>query len=224
MGTAMTSDPDHTTELPAQVLLGDEAALAALFEQYRPRLRQMVRLRIDGRVRGRVDPSDVLQEAYLDIRARLPEYAADPRIPLLLWMRMIVGQRLIDVHRRHLEARMRDARLEVSLHSGPLPQVSSESLAAHLLGKDTSPSRVLERAENRALVQQTLEGMDPLDREVLALRHFEMLTNSECALALGISKSAASNRYVRALMRVKEALDQRRGPHDADRGIAENDT
>ncbi len=214
MGTAMDTDTDHTSELLPLALEGDESALAALFVQYRPRLRQMVRLRMDTRVRGRVDPSDVLQEAFLDVRSRVPEYAANPRIPFFLWMRMIVGQRLIDVHRQHLGAQMRDASLEVSLYAGALPQATSESLAAHLLGKMTSPSRALERADNQVLVQETLQAMDPMDREILALRHFEMLTNSECAEALGLSKTAASNRYVRALIRIKEALEQRRQARD----------
>ena len=197
-------------------LAGDEEALATVFADYRPRLRQMVRLRLDSRIQARVDPSDVLQEAYLDVRRRLPEYSADPQVPFLLWLRMLVGQRLLDVHRQHLGARMRNARLEISLNAEDLPQASSESLAAHFFDKITSASQAVERAENQRLVQDALNAMDPLDREILALRHFEMLSNGECAQALKISKTAASNRYIRALKRVKQALVSSSGnPYDS---------
>ena len=198
-------------------LAGDEESLAAVYADYRPRLRQMVRLRLDTRIQARVDPSDVLQEAYLDVRRRLPEYSADPKLPFLLWLRMLVGQRLLDVHRQHLGARMRSASLEIALNAEALPQASSESLAAHFFfGKITSASHAAERAENQRLVQDTLNAMDPVDREILALRHFEMLSNGECAQALKISKTAASNRYIRALKRVKQALVSSSGhPYDS---------
>jgi RNA polymerase sigma-70 factor, ECF subfamily len=186
---------------------GDAQALAELFTHYRPRLRQMVKLRLDRRLQQRVDPSDVLQEAYIDMARRLSEYAQDPALPLFLWMRLLTGQRLIDVHRRHLGARMRDARQEVSLHQGAMPQASSVSLAEKLLGQITSTSGVAERAELQVLLQEALNGMDPIDREVLALRHFEMLSNAECAQVLDISQKAASNRYIRAIQRLKDVLD-----------------
>lgn len=204
----MALESDGTADLLRQALGGNETALAEMLAEFRPRLRQMVRLRIDPRIRGRIDASDVLQEAFFDVRRRIAEYAADPRIPFYLWLRLLVGQRLVDIHRQHLGAQMRDARLEVSIDSGNLPHTTSESLAAQLLGRLTSPSRALERADRQLLVQEALQAMDPLDREILALRHFELLSNSECATALGLSKSAASNRYIRALLRIKEVLQQ----------------
>ncbi len=202
----MTENPSETDNLLQQAAAGDEAALSKLFALYRDRLRQLVRLRMDRRVQGRVDPSDVLQEAYLDISKRLAEYADDPKMPLYLWLRQITGQKLIDTHRRHLGAQMRDAGQEVSLYHGALPQATSVSLAAKLLGKMTSASRAMERAENQILVQEALNSMDPIDREILVLRHFEMLSNSESAHVLGLSKTAASNRYIRALKRIKDVL------------------
>ena len=203
------ADPvvDDMNVLLQRALAGDESALAALFDGYRERLRRMIRLRLDRRLSGRVDASDVLQEAYLDVRKRIAEYARDPAaMPFPLWLRLIAGQRLTDVHRYHLGAQMRDAGQEVSLHRGPFPQASSISLAAHLLGQMTSASKAAIRAEHRLIVQEALNGMDPIDREVLALRHFEHLSNDETAQVLGLSKSAASNRYVRALKRLKEIL------------------
>ncbi len=190
-----------------RALAGDESALAALFDGHRQRLRRMIRLRLDRRLSGRVDSSDVLQEAYLDVRKRIAEYASDPAaMPIHLWLRLIAGQRLTDVHRYHLGSQMRDAGMEVSLHRGPYPQASSVSLAAQLLGKMTSASKAAIRAEHKLIVQEAPNGMDPIDREVLALRHFEHLSNDETAQVLGLSKSAASNRYIRALKRLKEIL------------------
>jgi RNA polymerase sigma-70 factor (ECF subfamily) len=204
MADPVGNDPNL---LLRQALAGDESALAALFSGYRDRLRRMIRLRLDRRLSGRVDASDVLQEAYLDVHKRIAEYARDPSaMPFHLWLRLVVGQRLTDLHRHHLGAQMRDAGMEVSLHRGPFPQADSVSLAAQLLGRMTSASQAAIRVEHKLIVQEALNGMDPIDREVLALRHFEHLSNDETAQVLGLSKSAASNRYIRALKRLKEIL------------------
>lgn len=203
----MDIERDPAADLLSDALRGNEEALGRLFHLHRARLRQMIRLRLNPRIQARVDPSDVLQDAFLDIQKRISGYARTPHVPFFLWLRTLVAQRLVDLHRRHLGARMRDARLEISLSGGPLPYATSESLAAQLLGKLTSPSRAAERMENQILVQRTLNAMEPLDCEILALRHFEMLSNAECAEVLGISKTAASNRYLRALKRIKETLE-----------------
>jgi RNA polymerase sigma-70 factor (ECF subfamily) len=203
------SDPtdDEKTALLPRALAGDESALAALFDGYRDRLRRMIRLRLDRRLSGRVDSSDVLQDAYLDVRRRVSEYARDPgAMPFHLWLRLVTGQRLTDVHRHHLGAQARDAGLEVSLHRGPFPQADSVSLAAQLLGRITTASQAAIRAEHKLIVQEALNSMEPIDREILALRHFEHLSNEETAQVLGLSKSAASNRYIRALRRLKDIL------------------
>jgi RNA polymerase sigma-70 factor (ECF subfamily) len=157
-------------------------------------------------LQGRLDPSDVLQEAFLDVARRAPEYAARPDMPVFLWLRFLTAQRLLALHRQHLGAQMRDAEQEVSLYRGALPMASSVSLAAQLMGRFTSVSEAAARAELQVKLQAVLNGMEPLDREVLALRHFEELTNAETAEVLGIRKSAASNRYIRALRRLKDIL------------------
>lgn len=198
-------------ENPSVILLdraagGDQQAVNELFSSYRDRLRAMVRLRLNRRLQGRVDPSDVLQEAYLEVCRHFADYVRAPTLPFYLWLRHITGQKLITVHRQHLGAQMRDADREVSLYRGALPQASSASLAAQLLGRLTSPTGAALRAELQIRVQEALNSLEPLDREVLTLRHFEMLTNGETAQVLGIKKSAASNRYIRALERVKDLL------------------
>ena len=202
----MTRDPSDAEDLLRRAGAGDSQALAELFNRYRDRLRRMVHLRLDRRLQGRLDPSDVLQDAFLDYSRRFSEYTANPTLPFYLWLRMLTGQRLIDLHRHHLGAKMRDAGQEVSLYRGALPQASSVSLAAQLLGRITSASLAAIRAETQLRVQEALNSMDPLDREVLTLRHFEMLSNEETAQVLGIKKTAASNRYIRALKRLKELL------------------
>lgn len=202
----MADEPSELIELRRRVECGDEAALLELYARHRPRLRRMVKLRLDHRLQGRLDPSDVLQEAYLDVARRTREYLADPRMPPFLWLRWITAQKLLVLHRQHLGSKARDANLEVSLHYGALPQATSASLAAMLLGRLTSPTRAVLRAELQRRLQDVLNTMEPIDREVLTLRHFEELNNSETAQALEISRTAASNRYIRALKRLKEAL------------------
>jgi RNA polymerase sigma-70 factor (ECF subfamily) len=196
------SGPQSNSAPPAEA-----AALTALFLRHRDRLRQMVRLRLDRRLLGRVDPSDVLQEAYLDIAHRAQEYLANPTMDPFLWLRFLTAQRLMALHRQHLGAQARDAGREISLHRGAIPQATSASLAHQLLGRLTSASQAAIRAELQTRLQVVLNGMDPIDREVLALRHFEELSNAETAAVLGLQKAAASNRYIRALKRLKDLLN-----------------
>ena len=203
----MAPEASNLDELLRRAEAGDERAKSDLFTLYRQRLRTMVRLRLDRRLAGRIDPSDVVQEAYLDFARRLPEYLAEQKAPFFLWLRGLTGQRLIDLHRRHLGAQMRDAGQEVSLYRGAFPAASSVSLANQLLGRLTSPTQAAVRAEMQLRLQEALNAMDPLDREVLILRHFEELSNTETADVLGIEKAAASKRYVRALARLKEILN-----------------
>jgi RNA polymerase sigma-70 factor (ECF subfamily) len=207
----MSPDDDRFHRLLKEAKSGDESAMALLFDQYRKQLRQMVRLRLDRRLQGRVDPSDVIQDAYLEASQRLAAYSENEDLPFFLWLRLVVGQKLTDLHRHHLGVQQRDAGRDVSLYRGPMPQATSFALAAQLLGKMTTPSQAAMRAESKLQIQEALNAMDPIDREVLTLRHFEMLTNAETAKELELSQAAASNRYVRALKRMKEILEETRG-------------
>jgi RNA polymerase sigma-70 factor (ECF subfamily) len=141
METAMSGDASETQALLRRIEGGDERALSELFARYRDRLRRMVKLRLDRRLQGRLDASDVLQEAYLDVARRAAEYRDNPSMPVFLWLRLVTGQRLMALHRKHLGAQMRNAGQEVSLHQGALPPASSISIAAMLLGRITSPTR-----------------------------------------------------------------------------------
>jgi RNA polymerase sigma-70 factor (ECF subfamily) len=206
------ADSSETNRLLKQVAAGDSERWNILLTRYRQRLRRMVAFRLDRRLRGRIDASDVLQEAYLDASDRLADYLQNPSMPFYLWLRFLTRQRMLIFHRRHLGAQARDAGREVSLHAGTYPATTSAALAAQLLGQRTRPSEAAIRAEMKIRLQEALNSMDPLDREVLTLRHFEHLSNADAAHELGIQDSAASKRYLRALRRLKEILTKIGGP------------
>jgi RNA polymerase sigma-70 factor (ECF subfamily) len=197
-----------TNRLLMRAADGDGESLGALLTKHDGRLRRMVAFRLDPRLQGRIDPEDVVQEVNLAAAEHLPDYLARPAMPFFLWLRGIAGHKLLELHRRHLGSPMRDARREVSLYRGALPGASSAALAAQLLGHHTRPSEAAVRAEAKIRLQEALNGMDALDREVLALRHFEQLTNAEAAGVLQIKEAAAGKRYLRALERLRELLAQ----------------
>jgi RNA polymerase sigma-70 factor, ECF subfamily len=203
----MTGDSSvGTEELERRLRTGNAEALAELLSRERERLWRIVHFRLAEPLRGRLGPEDVLQEVFVAASQRLPHYAKSPATSPFIWLRMIVNQTLVDLHRQHLGAQMRDAAREVSLDNVPYAQATSASVAIQLVGAFTSPSSAAARADALSLVQAAIEQMDPIDREVLALRHFEELSNSEVAETLGIEQKAASIRYIRALRRLKEIL------------------
>jgi RNA polymerase sigma-70 factor (ECF subfamily) len=202
----MDNDSNDPERLIERARAGDQQALNDIFTRYRGRLLRMVEMRLDWRLQARLDASDVIQDAFLQVATRLEEYLRDPKLPLFLWLRLIVGERLAQLHRHHLGTHMRNACREVSLYREAMPAASSAALAAQLLGKHTSPTEAAVRAERMLRLQEALNSLDPIDREVLSLRHFEELTRAETAAVLGIEESAAAKRYVRALKRLKDVL------------------
>jgi RNA polymerase sigma-70 factor, ECF subfamily len=219
MEPSVDEQVEPSDALACRLRSGDREALAELFSQHRERLWRMIHFRMDRRLLGRVDADDVLQDAYLASAARLEHYANEPSLSPFVWLRLVVLQTLTDVHRHHLGAQMRDADREVALRGCRYPQTTSASLAALLVGNVTSPSRAAARAETLDQVEQVVATMDALDREVLALRHFEELGNSEVAEVLGIQQKAASIRYVRALKRLKAVLAQMPGLFEGDSNV-----
>jgi RNA polymerase sigma-70 factor (ECF subfamily) len=198
---------DESSELVNQVIHGDKRALAELFDSQRPRLRRIVNFRLDRRIYGRVGADDVLQEAYLNAAGQLKSLLRDQPPTVFIWLRQIVNHTLADVHRRHLGVKKRTAKRDVSIHArGPLTS-SSEWLSFHLLGHLTSPSQAALRAELAEQLDAALSQLSEVDREVLALRHFEELTNSETAHVLNMTVQAASMRYVRAISRLRKVLE-----------------
>lgn len=207
----MTEVSHDLEQLMALAEAGDTKALAVLFDSYRDRLIRMVKLRLDRRLLRRVDPADVVQETYLAVQRKFDAYRQDAKLPFFVWIRLETGQKLIDVHRFHLGAKMRDAGQEISIHRGGMPSVESITLAEKLLGRLSTASQAAMKAELKLKVQDALNSMEPNDREMLVLRHFEELSNREAALSLGISVTAACNRYVRALERLRHVFRQMPG-------------
>jgi RNA polymerase sigma-70 factor (ECF subfamily) len=201
--SAPANEIDPLLKLAAR---GDHGSWAALLERHAQRLRRLVAFRMDQRLQGRIDPSDVMQEASLEAWQHLEDYLRDPKVPFFLWLRGIVANKLRETHRHHLGTQMRDAAREISIYRGALPEATSAALAAQLMGHLTQPSAAAVRAEVKVRLQEALNQMDPLDREVLALRHFEHLSPHETADVLGIKEKAAAMRYVRALRRLKDIL------------------
>lgn len=200
------TDPSDTQNLVFRASEGDSQAVTELLEMYRDRLKRMVSLRLDRRLRKRVDPSDVVQEALIVASSRLSEYAERPSMRFYLWLRWITADKLMNAHREHLGTQKRDVSQEVSIYRRPMPEACTVSLAQQLLGQLTSPTQAIQRAETQLLVQDVLNSMDPVDREILVLRNFEQLSTTETAEALGIKRSTASKRYITALKRLKQAL------------------
>ncbi len=206
------NEGERTAELLERLRAEDREALGELFMLYRERLTRMLGVRLDSRLARRVAPEDVLQEAFLDVARRIDEYLADPAVPFYVWLRFLTLQRMQMIQRAHLGAQMRDVGMEVGLPQGGGTMASSASLAGQLVGAMTSPSQAAMRHELEAKLAAALEEMEPLDREVLALRHFEELSNTETAEVLGITREAASKRYVRALKRLRNLFEESSEP------------
>jgi RNA polymerase sigma-70 factor (ECF subfamily) len=199
----MSVSPDDAPGIP----LGetDRSRLEEWLSAHRERLRAMVALRVDHRLGARIDPSDVIQEAFFEAAQRYPEYCRNPNLSPYVWLRFLTMQRLLIFHRRHMQAQNRNAAREVSIDDAL--EVSVDGLAQYFADSGTSPSGLAERADEVARLQQALGTLEPIDREILALRHFEQLTNAEAADVLGIRPGTASQRYFRAVERLREILD-----------------
>jgi RNA polymerase sigma-70 factor (ECF subfamily) len=207
----MPDEPPDTEALLARAAAGDAAAWGALLTTHQQRLARMVAFRMDPRLRGRVDAADVVQDAFAEASAHRADYFRAAAAPLFLWLRGVVGNKLLEVHRHHLGTRMRDAKRELPLDVPRRPDDTSAALCAHLTAGLTRPSVAAVRGEVRTRLAEALDGMDPTDREVLALRHFEQLGNAEAAQVLGIQERAAAKRYLRALGRLREILSDMPG-------------
>jgi RNA polymerase sigma-70 factor, ECF subfamily len=210
----MWPDAPETKELLAHAKVGEHAAVEQLLARHREALRRMVDLRMDRMVRRRVDASDIVQDVLIEANRRLAEYLKNPVMPFHLWLRQIAQDRLIDAHRRHRGAARRSIDREQPL-AVPVDQ-STYDLAAALADPQLTPAAAATWHELQRRFQAAVEQLDEQDREVILMRHFEYLSNSDVAAALGLSEAAAGMRYLRAMRRLREKLEPMpEADHDA---------
>lgn len=207
------ADEPAVASLLARAAGGDGDAWAALLSLHQRRLESVASFRLDPRLRGRVDAADVIQDAFITATARRADFFAQSSQPLFLWLRWIVGNTLLEMHRHHLGVQMRDARREhhVGGSGADGNDGTRAALVAQLTGGITGPATAAGRAELKARLDEALGRMSAADREVLALRHYEQLTSGEAAQVLGIQERAAAKRYLRALERLREVLSDMPG-------------
>jgi RNA polymerase sigma-70 factor, ECF subfamily len=207
----MPGETPMIDQLLALAAAGDGAAWGTLLAAHQERLMRMVSFRMDPRLHGRIDAADVVQEAFVEASAHRDVYFRAPTVPLFLWLRGVLSNKLLELHRHHLGTRMRDAKRELPLEAPSSSDDTSAALCAHLTAGLTGPSFAAVRGEVKARLAEALDGMDSTDREVLAMRHFEQLSNMEAAQILGIEERAAAKRYLRALARLREILSEMPG-------------
>jgi RNA polymerase sigma-70 factor (ECF subfamily) len=209
----MTGVVKESDGLLARAAAGDARAWGDLLTAHDARLRRVIAFRLDPRLSGRVDAGDVVQEVYLEAVACRANYfgrAAADGVPLFIWLRGVAANKLLEVHRRHLGTKLRDAGRERGLYGGggggTGGEATVDAVVAQVTVSATGPRTVAERSEAAGRVRAALDEMEPIDREVLALRHYEQLTNTEAARVLGIQERAGAKRYLRALKRLKDVL------------------
>lgn len=201
----MENKSDDSNELVRRAAVGDQLAQQTLYSQYRQRLKRMVCVRMDRRVAGRIDPSDIVQEALAEAVRQLPDYARERPLPLYPWLRQLALNKIRDAYRRHVQAAVRSVQREESL---PLPDESVMDLARRLASNRSGPFRRLLRGEQRQMVRQALDRLGNTAREVLVLRFLEQMTVAEVAAVLNLTEAGVRSRQRRALERFSQLFDE----------------
>ena len=203
----MWPESSKTQELVAQDRQGNPEAINDLLQRHRAALRRMIDLRMDRALSRRVDASDIVQDVLVEANRRLAEYFENSTLPFHLWLRQMAKDRIIDAHRRHRVAARRSIDRERSLTVSKGSEQSTLDLVAQLCDRQLTPAAEATWHELERRFQAAVEQLDEQDREVVWMRHFEQLSNSEAAQALDLSPQAASMRYLRAMRRLRELLD-----------------
>jgi RNA polymerase sigma-70 factor (ECF subfamily) len=198
---AIEPDSAETSSLLERIGQGDSQALESLLERQRDRMQRFVELRMDRRLRARLDPSDVVQEAQMEITRRMEDFLRRRPMPFHVWARKTVYERLLNLQRDHLRRHKRSVQREAAL-----PEVSSQMLVQSLLSKKSSPSQHLQARELAERLDWVLGQMDDADREIILLRQVEKLPYEEIACMLDIELAAARKRFGRALIRLQKFI------------------
>jgi RNA polymerase sigma-70 factor, ECF subfamily len=195
------ADSAESLALLQQVRAGEKRAFDDLFALYQPHLRRYVELRLDSKLRPRLDPADVVQEAYLEAVRRLQGFLADSPMPFKLWLRQLTLDRMLMMRRRHVGAARRSVEREAAL-----PDASSGALARQLVASGSTPSQQLNREELARKVRGAVARLADADREIILMRTFEALSFEEIAGLLNVEATAARKRHGRALLRLHKVL------------------
>ncbi len=204
----MWPDPAETRDLLDRVAGAEPDAEGRLWERYRKPLRRLIGLRLDRAVGRRVDASDVVQEVLLKASRRLADYLKDPRLPFHLWLRQIARDHVIDAHRKHRVAEGRSVDRERQIGPSAFADRSSFDLAEGVRDPGLTPAASALRRELERRFREAIDGLDEADREIILLRHFEHLSNSEAARALGLTEPAVGMRHLRALRKLRAVLGE----------------
>lgn len=202
----MWPNSHDTLDLLEHARGGDDAAVDRLLARHRAAVRRMVQMRMDPALGRRVDASDIVQDVLVEAHRRLKQYLKSPDMPFHLWLRQMAKDRLIDAHRRHRVAARRSLDREQPLEVRLPRDQSTRNLAVELCDRELTPAAAANWRELKRRFEQACSELEPIDQEIVLMRHFEQLTNSEAALALGLSPQAASMRYLRAMRRLRELL------------------
>ncbi|MBM3993434.1 MAG: sigma-70 family RNA polymerase sigma factor [Planctomycetes bacterium] len=202
----MWPDADKTQSLLDKAGAGDADAVDQLLAQHREPIRRMIDLRLDPAIVQRLDASDIVQDVLIEANRRLKEYLKNPTMPFHLWLRHIAKDHLIDAHRRHHKAQKRGVEREQPIHRPAWSDRSSLDLAGQLLDQDLTPASAAIQEEMQNRLRDAIAQLDDDDREVILMRHYEMLANQEVAATLGLTEAAASMRYLRAVRKLRDLL------------------
>ena len=204
----MWPDSEETLELLRRAEAGEKDAINNLMDRHRESLRQMVQMRLDKAIVGRVDASDVVQDVLWEASKRLDDYIQDPAMPFHLWLRQLAKDRMIDMHRRHRGAQRRSVDRENPLQTAPGPDASAFDWGGQLPDGELTPAAANIRKELEQRFLAALSQLDEDDREIILMRHYEHLGNGEVATALGITPAAAGMRHLRALKKLRAILGE----------------
>ena len=186
-------------------------AMDALLQRYRDGIKNMIKCRMDARLKQRVDESDIVQDVMLEASTRMEKYRDDQKMPFGICLRQLATDRMIDLYRQHCLAQKRDIRKERAVADN-WNQHSTIMLVNQLQDPHVTPAQNAINQELQERMMAQIEELESEDREILFMRHIEQLSNSEIANILGLTAPAASMRYLRALKK----LQSRMQPYIAD--------
>lgn len=202
----MWPQSEQTQELLADARAGNADAVNRLLERHRVSVHRLVQMRLDQKIRRRVDVSDVVQDVMVEAGRRLQDYIAQPPMDFHLWLRQIAQDRIIDAHRRHRGSEKRSMDKERPMVVAGTEDQSTYELAAQLRDPELTPAAHAAQREMTGLVEAAIAKLDETDAEIIVMRHYEQLSNQEIAQALKLTEPAASMRYLRAMRRLRELL------------------